>query len=64
MTTKIEDLTPADEGIIAVTMDDCRDRGLGDDDTVDQVYFALTFEAGFNRTNAEVHAYQAVHCNA
>ena len=61
MTTKIEDLTPADEGIIAVTMDDCRDRGMSDDCTVDQVYAALTFEAGFNRTDAEVYAYQAVH---
>ncbi len=64
MTTKIEDLTPADEGIVAVTMDDCRDRGLSDDCTVDQVYAALIFEAGFSRTDAEVHAYQAVHSNA
>ncbi len=61
MTTKIEDLGPADEGIIAVTMDDCRDQGLGDDGTFDQVYAALVFEAGFSSTDAEVHAYQAVH---
>ncbi len=60
-TTKIQDLTPADEGIIAVTMGECQDQGMGDDDTVDQIYFALTFEAGFGRTDAEVHAYQAVH---
>ncbi len=60
-TTKIEDLGPADEGIIAVTMDDCRNQGLGDDGTFDQVYAALVFEAGFNSTDAEVHAYQAVH---
>lgn len=61
MTAKIQDLTPADEGIIAVTMEECQDQGMGCDDTVDQVYFALTFEAGFGRTDAEVHAYQAVH---
>lgn len=61
MTTKIQDLTPADEGIIAVTMSDCQDRGLGCDDTVDQVFAALSFEAGFGCTDAEVHAYQAVH---
>ncbi len=64
MTIKIQDLTPADEGIIAATMDDCRDRGMSDDCTVDQVYAALTFDAGFSRTDAEVHAYQAVHSNA
>ena len=61
MTTRIENLTPTDEGIIAATMNDCRDRGLGDWVTVDQIYGALVFEAGFSRTDAEVHAYQAVH---
>ncbi len=63
MTIEIQDLTPADEGMIEATMNDCRDRGMGDDCTVDQVYFALTFDAGFCRTDAEVHAYQAVHSN-
>ncbi len=54
-------LTPADQGTIAATIDDARNEGLGDDSTVDQVYFALTFECGFNRTDAEHHAYRAVH---
>ena len=54
-------LTPADQGTIAATLDDCRQMGLGDDDTVNQVYFALTFECGFTQTDAEAHAYQAIH---
>ncbi len=54
-------LTPADQGTIAAAIDDSRRMGLGDDSMVDQVYFALTFECGFNRTDAEKHAYQAVH---
>lgn len=60
-TIQIESLTPADEGIIGATLDNCHDEGLGDDCTFDQVYAALVFEAGFSRTDAEVHAYQAVH---
>ncbi len=54
-------LTPADRGAIAATMDDCERSGYGDDSTVDQVYFALTFDCGFSRDDAERLAYQAVH---
>ncbi len=54
-------LTPADLGTIAVTLDDCRQMGLGDDDSVNQVYFALTSECGFSRSDAEHHAYHAIH---
>ncbi len=54
-------LTPADQGTIAVTLDDARRMGLGDDSTVDQVYFSLTFDCGFSRSDAEHHAYRVVH---
>jgi hypothetical protein len=58
------DLTPADQGTIAVVIDDACNRGLGDDSTVDQVYFALTFECGLSRSDAEYHAYKAVYGEA
>ncbi len=61
VTTKIQDLTPADEGVIAVTMGECQDRDMGDDDTISQVYFALVFEADLGHLDATVYAYQAVH---
>lgn len=32
--TKLANLTPADLGILAVTLDDCMINGLGDDDIV------------------------------
>ncbi len=54
-------LTFADQGTIAATMDDAHRMGLGDDDTVNQIYFALTSECGFSRSDAEHHAYHAVH---
>ncbi len=57
----IQALTPADKGTIAVALDDARRMGLGDDSTVEQVYLALTFEHDFICSDAETHAYQAVH---
>ena len=54
-------LTPADEGIIAATLDDCDRQGLGDDDRVDAVAAALVAEAGFDTAAAHRIAYRAVH---
>ena len=67
MTTAAESpptLTPADEGIIAATLDDCDRQGLGDDDRVDAVAAALVAEAGFDEPGARRIAYHAVHAAA
>lgn len=53
--------TPADEGIIAATLDDCDREGLGDDNRTDRVRDALMSEAGFGRDDASALAYRAVH---
>ena len=58
----LTNLTPAAAGILAVVIDDC--RGLGDDDTVEQLYWALEHEAIATGENAERVAYHIVHdCN-
>ena len=64
MTTGTENpptLTPADEGIVAATLDDCDRQGLGDDDRVDAVAAALVAEAGLDTAGARRIAYRAVH---
>jgi hypothetical protein len=52
-------LTPADFGIIAATLGDC--RGLGDDDATDALRDSLFVEAGFDLDEAETIAYAIVH---
>jgi len=41
-------LTPADLGTLAATLDDCRADGLGDDCTCDRLAMALTGECGIS----------------
>lgn len=56
-------ITPAEQGTIAVAIDDARAQGLGDDATVDHIQSALQSEGMDEKTAADV-AYDAWHGRA
>ena len=57
----IAQLTPADKGIIAATLDDTRPQGLSDDGTYDELYSAIYGEVNLDEQEAKAIAYYYAH---